>query len=265
MASIITGTIPPQNFEIVRDQIAAVLGDEMPGQYPLSNNGKIWVDRFIPINMETEVPTINVRFHKGDWDNESIIKSSGTYLFEIDIYTTANTNDSTGPADQYAIKIMNQIAGKVRAILAYPDYNNLGLTNGLQVEETSVVSYRVAYKGEVEDMLSSVVGRLQFMVKCIEYTAIPDNSKAINELTATINLNDSEFGYFYDYKQQVITVSATGPTLTDAFFSNPIIEITDVATGEVYKADVDFSKTGTTITAIAFGFTSGQIILAQTA
>lgn len=61
--------------------------------------------------------------------------------------------------------------------------------------------------------------------------------------------------------RKVITVSVGGATLTDSFFSNDITEI--VAGNQCYIVDVDFTQSGTTITATSFGFYSGQTIIAK--
>lgn len=61
--------------------------------------------------------------------------------------------------------------------------------------------------------------------------------------------------------RKVITVSTGGSTLTDTFFSNDITEI--VANNQCYIVDVDFTQSGTTITATSFSFYAGQTIIAK--
>lgn len=61
--------------------------------------------------------------------------------------------------------------------------------------------------------------------------------------------------------RKVITITVGGSTLTDAFFSNSITEI--VANNQCYIVDVDFTQSGTTITATSFSFYNGQKIIAK--
>jgi hypothetical protein len=271
MAAIITGSILPQNFELIRDRIVTILGDELGNQYLLDSTypqvKKVWCERFIPFNAETELPAINVSIAHDEFDNETVLKSIGTVIYNIDISTIASTDIITGPGDQYAMIIMNKIVGMVRAILTYNGYSTLGFPPGI-IQETSVVKYFVIDKGMVADALSSVAGRIQFMVKCIEVSNIVDNSVPIKEVTTTTLLNGSDFGYFYDYRQMKIAVAASGATLTNSFFSNPINEIdllnTDGTIAAIYLLGTDFTQSGTTITGITFSFVPATNIIAKT-
>jgi hypothetical protein len=73
---------------------------------------------------------------------------------------------------------------------------------------------------------------------------------------------------FTQLLQMQITVVDTGNTLTNAFFSNPVITLelldTNGQTVETYAVGVDFTITDTTITANTFTFTAGQIFVAKT-
>lgn len=199
--AIINTSIPAQNFEIIRDAIVEVLGIEFTNQLNLNANyppvTKIWCERFVPINSETECPTINVNLASTDYDNQTIKKMDGTCLFNIDIYTCAPTSAETGPGDQYAMAKMNKIAGMVRAILSYPDYRNLGLTPGVIIS-TRVKRFFVGDKNIAPDALSDVVGRMQFEVKCIE-TAQLESGIPWQQNNTRIKLQESEEGFYYQY------------------------------------------------------------------
>ena len=60
-----------------------------------------------------------------------------------------------------------------------------------------------------------------------------------------------------------ISVSATGTTLTDAFFANTVNDIYSRGDNKTYIVGVDFSQSGTTITASTFTFNSGDTIIAR--
>ena len=202
MSALITGTIPDQNFEIIRDAIVSILGVEYANQYTLNNTlpniDKIWTERFIPFDSETEVPTINVSIDRGDYDNETIKKQDGTYLFNIDIYTNASTTVDT-PADKAAMISMSKVVGKVRAILSNPVYQCAGSILGLQgVFYSKVERFFIADKRTVRDALSDVVGRLQFTVKAIEIATIPAPTNLVLESRTRIILQDGINGFYFD-------------------------------------------------------------------
>lgn len=192
--------IPPQNFEIIRDKIGAILSDEIPNQHTLNtsypNISKIWIERFIQFNSETEVPTININLDHIIYSDKDKRKRASDIVYNIDIYTTSPTTDATGPGDQYSMVVMNKIAGIVMAILENPIYSPaLGLTLGISTR-TVVERLSILYKSQVKDALSDVVGRIQFRVEAIEEnilaTGIP-----IQESTTKVLLDDDE-GFYYD-------------------------------------------------------------------
>ena len=263
--------IPTQNFEVVRNQIATIIGVEMGAQYVMNNTypniNQVWTERSVeidPVNLDTECPTINVRLRKWKDTNSTITKVQRSLTFDIEIYTTAIAS-MTVAGDVASMLLMAKIAGMVSAILNYPDYDDLGLT-GL-ISETCVERYYVADKGSVADALSGVVGILEFRVDCIEYLTPPDVSVPINELTCKVLMLDPNYGFFFDYKQLIIAVTTTGTTLTNSFLSNSIQAI-DLLDNEnnitnTYLMNVDFTITGTTATATTFTFTAGTNIIAK--
>jgi hypothetical protein len=268
MPAIITGSIPAQNYELIRDQIASVLALELANQWVLDNAvpkiKKVYRDAFVPNDLDTEANLINVAVGKIEFDNSTVQKTVATVTYLIDCYAIADTTVATGAADEFSARTTNRIAGMARAILEYPDYDTLGLPAGI-IGETCVRSYKLIDKGTVTDALSGTVGRLEFEVNCLETSVDTDTARAINELTCTIYLNDTTDGYFYDYKQADVTVATTGTTLTNAFFSNPIISLVDKTTGNTYVANADYTQSGTTLTATTFTFTATHIINARTA
>ncbi len=202
MAAIFQTSIPPQNFETIRNSIVAILGDEFASQFAKDssypNVTKVWAERFVPINSDTETPTINVNLARGDWSNINVRSSEGTYVFNIDIYTSAPATAEDGPGDQAAMLLMNKIAGMVRAILSHPGYKRLGMPSGVVGSLPVVERFIIGDKNTVKDALSDVVGRIQVTVKAIEtqedsnYTAV-----AINETKTQVFLEESEMGFYY--------------------------------------------------------------------
>ena len=206
LTPLIPSSIPPRSFELIRDQIVAILATELASQHSLNNAYpnvvKVWGERFIPINSETETPTVNVSVAKGNYDNITIAKADGDYIYNIDIYTSAPSSVANGPGDQFAMMTMNKIVGMIWAILSSPAYNgvnNVLLLPGIIIG-AEVQSFAVLYRGEdgAEDSLSDVVGRLKFCVRANETAVLINTGNALNESTATVLLEGSEYGFFYN-------------------------------------------------------------------
>lgn len=166
--------IPRQNFEIIGDRIAEILAAEMANQWVMDNTlpkvVSVDIERFTPYASEIEVPAINVNNASGSYANRTRNRVDGTYLFNIDIYTNGPWSEGTGPGDVYAMGIMNRIVGMVRTILSSPAYTRLGFDPPAAqiIGSTNVTGFMVGNKATIDDILSSVVGRLQFEVVCVE-------------------------------------------------------------------------------------------------
>jgi hypothetical protein len=197
----INASIPPQSFEAARDQLVAVLTVELANQYALDNTypkvEKVWAERFITFDSDTELPAVNVNLWKGEYGNETVKKADGEYIFNIDIYTSAPSSDANGPGDQYAMVTMNKIAGIIRAILSNPIYVILDMQGIIQ--RTRVQRFFVGDKSTVKDALSDVVGRMQYSVLCRETVDIIPAAVSLEQATTAVKMSTSDKGFFYDY------------------------------------------------------------------
>lgn len=174
MAAIITTAIPAQPFEVIRDQIASILLVEHVKQYQLNNTlpqiKRVWAERWLPFNAETEVPTINVSLKEIVYMDKNAKSKTGIYTYFVDVYTTANTTD-TENADQAAMIKMKRLMGINSVILDSPEYRTLGFAAGL-IGNTSVDKIYIGDTAKMKDALSNVVGRLEFTVKAVEQNII---------------------------------------------------------------------------------------------
>lgn len=193
----ITTVIPPQSFEIVRDQIGAILKDEVDNQAAISYNvdlemKAVWVERLIPFD-KTELPAINVSLLKGDPEGQSMIHVDGMYRYALDAYQSApSTEDARG--DVRATFKLHRLLGVMRAILEDPRYYNLGFTSPF-IGARHVESLQIADVNKA-DGLSTVMGRLIFAVRVPETydfkIPIP-----LAQSTAAVKLFLTEKGYIY--------------------------------------------------------------------
>lgn len=175
--------IPQQNFELIGDRIAEILAAELANQWAIDNTVpkvvSVDIERFTPYAAESEIPAINVNNASGTYSNRTRSRVDGTYLFNIDVYTNAPWSAEEGPGDEYAMLTMNRLVGIIRTILSSPAYTRLGFdaANQAIIGTTNVVGFMVGDKATIKDSLSSVVGRVQFEVTCVEdaimQTAVP--------------------------------------------------------------------------------------------
>lgn len=197
MAAKINTIIPTQSFEIIRDKIAVILKEELLNQATLAANPKldatVYVERYSPPNSSevTEVPIVNVLLGQGDYSGQDVTQSTGTYLYFIDLYTKAKSNDDNG-GDTRAIISLQKILGVCRGILEATQYLTLGFTYPF-VMGRKINSIQIAAPSDPgADNL--VRGRLILQVMVPEYqeqvTANP-----IDGSDTTVHIEESPHGY----------------------------------------------------------------------
>lgn len=201
--SIITVPIGPQSFEIVRDRIGRILAQELMTQFQLNYDvnlrANIWIERFIPFDLPTEYPSINIQLAEGNYGGQTQIQSDGTYRYYVDCYVGAKSSNSNGPGDQFAMSKLQRLMGIVRAIIEFAGYKTLGFNmppgfiinrhwEGLQIANPD--QKRV-------DAESSVMGRLVLSVKVPETNIFGDLSRTLNTLYTQWKLDSTDKGYLW--------------------------------------------------------------------
>lgn len=276
LSPVIDSAIPKQNFELVRDQIGGILLCEFANQASLyalpaeCTPSAVDIERFTQID-EDEFPRMVVRLDKGSYmageeqTRDSSGQRRGTYKYYIDTYTGSATIGGS-PGDNLATVALHRMIGVAMAILEDTRYATLGFdpkTSGVVVENLHVQDFFIPMPSPTENSGDYIRGRICLSVTVPEVVALPQPWE-LKEVNATVKLFESDKGFYWQLLQKQISIVATGPTLTDVFFSNPIAEIVISITLQTYKAGIDFSQSGTTITAISFEFTASQIITART-
>ena len=270
----IASAIPQQNFELIRDQIGAVLLVEFTNQaanYGLAANATpkdIWIEGFMQVDDDI-LPTFVIRCVKAI---EIQKDSSGTavydYCYYIDGFSGAPSTD-TERGDQVAAYALQRMFGVARAILEDPRYDILGFaSNVMNIWNTHIEDWYIQLPKNNDDLEDAICGRIEFHVTVAEVPSSYSATNPVQWVDTTVQLINSGRGYHWVMKQQQINILATSATLTNSFFSNPIKEISLLDTGGnetiTYQAITDFTQSGTTITATTFTFTNGTIILAKT-
>ncbi len=194
----ITGIIPPQAYEYVRDKIANILTDELWNQVLLSGNYDLDVEMFMESNNfyidKIDLSAVNVSLAKGSWANESAGSSEGTYEFYIDVYTNSKTSDTVS-GDVKASLRLQRIAGVIRAILKNPIYKRLDFITKFIVR-TTISEFNVG-PATKDDALNTMMGRLSFMVTANETTELIQ-ALMIEAYQTKTKLGNTQKGYFYE-------------------------------------------------------------------
>jgi len=192
----LTGIIPQQSFELVRDRIGSILGTEVLNQFTLSANSAldadIWIERFVPFGHE-ELPAINVNFDSGNFSSHDQVQADGGYRFNIDCYSSAKTSSSKD-GDSLAIINLHRLIGVCRAILENSVYKTLGF-NAPFVMNRHIESMQIADPGK-QDAASTVMGRLVMNVRLPETTELLSPTD-LNSYYTTVKLEETENGYLY--------------------------------------------------------------------
>jgi hypothetical protein len=272
---MITAAIAPQNFELIRDRIGAILLSEFANQY--TNFGlpvecfpkSVDVERFDQIDEET-LPAMVVRFVSGDYmdDDGTPAKfydgdSNGKYLFEIGVIVGSASTDTVW-GDQQAAFNLQRILGLVRSILSNPQYDTLGFDlDTMNVLRVYCKNLKINDPKENDNTNNVIYGTLDFVVVCSESTPLVDPGP-IASFDSVVKVYDQDNfrKWRYSLYELAITVPQDDTTLTDSFFSNPILSI--VYGPNTYLLGTDFTQSGATITAITFAFYKDDIIIART-
>ncbi len=159
--------IPARAWEICRDRIAEILADELNNQidmnYLMEFKPEVCLERYGFDNIETEI--VNVMFAQGRPDNKDITGADGAYLFNIDLYTKAETTDDAG-GDQLATLKLHTLLGLVESILDHPNYKTLGFA-APYICRVWLGETNIAAKGK-NDQKNVAMGRIQFNVLVFE-------------------------------------------------------------------------------------------------
>jgi hypothetical protein len=194
--SLINGIIPKQAFELIRDRIAEILSVEMANQFALTSNTDfdmdVWVERFVPFDKE-ELPTINVSLATGSLAGHTQKTTEGTYTYFVDVHAKAVSRDDEHGDSVASIKL-HRLIGVCRAILENPRYKTLSFDAPL-IFNRHCESISIAEPGR-QDAVSSVMGRISFVVKAIETVELL-TPVLIGRSDTQVKLFENDRGYFY--------------------------------------------------------------------
>lgn len=197
------------NFEIIRDQIGAILVAEVASQKALATaaskdpslwNFKVYTERANPweayLNDESELtPIVNVWYDSSNYPEATGNTSSrqmAEAVFNIDCYGVANSTDNPlgghNPGDQEAAFTVQRVIRLVRNILMASEYTYLGLRGVVwqRWPQTITMFQPQQDRGNVRPVIAARIG---FRVKFNEFS--PQISGNMLELiSATVTRTD---------------------------------------------------------------------------
>lgn len=201
----ILSIISPQAFELIRDQIAAILADEIDYQGVLSYdpdflNMIVFVEGNNPEDKE-DLPLINVSLATGSWPDRKAYNGQikGNYIYNIDVYTNSpSSSDNEGDeirGDNLSGVKLQKILGICRAILENPIYRNLGYASGF-IERVAMNDLNIRAESKNADALNTRMGRLTFQVEVQENVNLL-NANPLLEWTTSVSINKTDDGYYF--------------------------------------------------------------------
>lgn len=195
--SKITGIIPQQGFEIVRDVIGAVLKTELEAQkirQSLTDEINVYISRANPFQ-QSEKLMINVLLDSGNYSDITEKGSHERTNFFIDIYTSAKETSENDGGYNSTVKC-DKYLGMVRFILSDHHYKTLGLPPGL-IMGTYVDSFENFEPSNNQDTAFVKMSRLSFSVRIIEDQTLWDGIE-ISGIFTDVKLDLTEKGYKYE-------------------------------------------------------------------
>lgn len=191
--------ITAQNYELIRNQIGAILAQEFESQaseyYNTDCEGvDFYIERVQPID-HNELAIVNVSVDQGEYGNKHQGSSDGTYTFFVDAFANSKSTASH-KGDKLAGYRVQRIIGICRAILDNPIYKTLSFAPGF-IMRTMVMSIEMlAMKQDGVDALNSRVCRLTFQVKANESVELPAGNLLTDHITRIhLGLTDKGFRY----------------------------------------------------------------------
>lgn len=185
MAVLIEEQIGLGNFEIVRNQIALILAEEIYNQLDISSNDLdlgIFLERTIPID-NSEEAVVNVSVANVEYQDHNLVSMQGSYNFFIDVYATQINSP-------YKVQML---LNYIRYILSNQRYRTLDFTPGF-IGGTYVNSFEINEKMLAQDSDFVSISRLVFNARIMECEKQNTGENLyLNE--TNYKICDSELGY----------------------------------------------------------------------
>ena len=207
----LTGKIAPQQFETLRDQIAAIITLELAAQYALYSaaelvadpkqkvlNAPVYIERMVPVTID-EKEVVNVQFAFGDFEGSSQVttsdQSDAVHTFFIDCYSKGEANSADSASKDSRLRLQ-RLVGAVRAILMSPHYIRLGF-DPPSIKRRKITRLEMAEPKNEADAQAATIGRIIFEVEVPEVVELLVPGALTKSLTQ-VKLLETELGHKYE-------------------------------------------------------------------
>lgn len=194
MASVITGIIPKQGFELCRDAIGAILLTELTAQKTRQGvafpEDVIVLSESLPPADSSDFITINIMLESAIYSEMTQSEAQGKTMYLIDFY-------SSGASSTDSAYRLQKFIGMVGYIFRSAQYRMLGLPAGL-IGGTYVEKFIIgqATESKKEDSGYASYGQLQLAVRIQEgaqaWTGVP-----LNDALSSVSLGLTDRGFQY--------------------------------------------------------------------
>lgn len=160
MAVLIDYKIPNANFELVRNQIAIILKEEIENQLLMNSDEMdlgVFIERTVPISNSEEC-VINISLADVDFNDQNNHNGEGVFQYFIDIY---------GFQIDSAFKVQ-LLHNYTRHILKFGEYQTLGFKPGF-IGGSNVTGFQMKTDLIGQDSDYVKISRLFFSVRINEY------------------------------------------------------------------------------------------------
>lgn len=254
MSAKIPHIIPAQQYEVVREQIGAILYTELDNQEQLTYDQdlfvKVWVERSVPFDKE-EVPCVNVCLMNGEYDNKDSRQVDGTYEFAVDCYAKAKAlANGTVTGDILAQMKLQKLMGICRAILENPIYKTLGFI-APSLSRVMVRSMTIRNE-ETNDTEHIMMGRLILSVRVVETVRLQDYN-LLEGFDTAVKMSLTDKGYVFSGDTPYIPPDTCEPVLiniNDEYFAS-------IASGATRNIPIEYASGG----AVPVLFEYGTVIV----
>lgn len=196
MSAQIMQVIPPQGFEVVRDEIGAIIVLELTNQKNLPNSRltedfECEVERLTPASAKSTVK-ICVHLAGATYGSMTQKDAQGRTLYHIDIDTSGEATDDASGSFISAQKL-HKVMGMIMYIFRSAQYRLLGFAPGL-IGGTYVEQFDTLDPNRKEDTDFSCFARIQIAVRIQESTT-PWQGVLIGGADSILKLDTTDKGY----------------------------------------------------------------------
>lgn len=189
--------IQRQGFEVIKEQVGAILKNELENQKALQNFDlpiNVFLDRVVPYD-DSEQLMFNVGLRSYSKSNKSQYGAHVEAEFSIDVYTSSKQK-STGRADEISSNIRDRYIGLCDAILSSTKYYQL-LFEAPRIMNTMVNGVQTYEASNNQDFKFVSMSRLTFQVKYNEdYETW--NGLDFKQMITNVKIDLTEKGYKFE-------------------------------------------------------------------